>query len=56
MAARIAKPRSGINKVDASIEHIGHCVVCKLGIFSNETWGRAPLPLLGKAHTTCGGA
>lgn len=37
-------------------EHIGDCVVCKHGIYTNETYGRAPKPLLGKAHTWCGGA
>lgn len=44
------------NRPKSAPEHIGDCVVCKGGIFSNDEWGRAPRPLLGKAHTRCGGA
>lgn len=40
----------------SAVEHIGDCVVCKQGIFSDQAHGRAPKPLLGKAHTACGGA
>lgn len=36
-------------------EEVGTCVVCKAGIFSSNDHGRAPKPLLGKAHTWCGG-
>lgn len=36
-------------------EQVGSCVVCKAGIFSDQDYGRAPKPLLGKAHAYCGG-
>lgn len=37
-------------------EEVGGCVVCKQGIFTDQEWGRAPRPLIGKAHAWCGGA
>lgn len=46
--------KGGNNK--STIGYVGNCAVCKLGIFSGDEWGRAPLPLLGKAHKSpCGG-
>lgn len=48
----IASPKPtmpGRNKT----EEIGGCVVCKQGIFSDQEWGRAPRPLIGKAHEWC---
>ena len=50
------RPRSGINKVNAAVDHLGNCVYCKLGIFSDQEHGRAQRPFLGKAHKECGGA
>lgn len=44
-------PRSNSGNAD----EIGGCVTCKQLIFRHQTWGRAPKPLLGKAHTWCGG-
>lgn len=39
-----------------TVEYLGECVVCKHGIFSDQDHGRAPKPLLGKAHINmCGG-
>lgn len=35
------------------VEHLGSCVFCKHGIFSDQEHGRAPRPFLGKAHTAC---
>lgn len=43
------KPKKG------APENVGHCAVCKEGIFSDHEYGRAPKPLLGKAHAWCGG-
>ncbi|HZN76058.1 MAG TPA: hypothetical protein VFC00_30880 [Micromonosporaceae bacterium] len=52
-----AKPILKGNNKTAATEHIGDCVVCKLGIFSDQEWGRARRPLLGKAHVIdCGGS
>lgn len=46
------KPKAGKQKAP---ENVGCCVVCHKGVFSNEEYGRAPKPLLGKAHAWCGG-
>lgn len=50
-----AKPIANRGRGFTHTEEIGACVKCKLGIFSDQEWGRAPKPLLGKAHTSCGG-
>lgn len=46
---------AAINKARGKVEQIGSCVYCRAGIFSNQEWGRAPRPLIGKAHAWCGG-
>lgn len=56
MAKRSPKPGVTLNKATAQVEHLGNCVICTEGIFSDQEYGRAPRPLLGKAHTRCGGA
>lgn len=52
-----ARPTIRANGVKATVDHVGNCVVCKHGIFTDQEWGRAPKPLLlGKAHIQpCGG-
>lgn len=52
----LVQPRGGINRVNHAVDYIGHCVVCKLGIYSDMEHGRAKSPLIGKAHAWCGGA
>lgn len=43
-------------KAAGKVDEIGCCVVCKRGIFSDQEYGRAPKPALGKAHVVpCGG-
>lgn len=37
----------------SQVDHLGNCVYCKLGIFSDQQHGRALRPLIGKAHTDC---
>lgn len=52
----IASPKPQIRRgFSHASEEIGGCVICKHGIFSDQEWGRAPKPWLGKAHTWCGG-
>jgi hypothetical protein len=32
-------------------EYVGHCVKCRKAIHTDQEWGRAEAPLIGKAHT-----
>lgn len=52
MSRKLISSPASITK-SSKVEHIGNCVICKLGIFSDHQHGRAPLPLLGKAHAWC---
>lgn len=39
--------------VKTGISHVGNCAVCKLGIFSNQTYAQVRSPATGKNHVWC---
>ena len=56
MSRKLISSPTAITK-SSKVDHIGNCVVCKHGIFTDQEYGRAPKPLLGKAHKSpCGGS
>ncbi len=54
MAKASPTPSAGLTKRRTDVEYLGQCVLCPYAIFSDQAWGRAPRPWLGKAHNECG--
>lgn len=41
------------SKTNRTAELVGHCCVCKNGIFTSEKWVRIRRPSTGKCHVGC---